>query len=62
MSPRLRFAAALGVLVLVIAVVVNLALGNGLLPGLGIGLIAAALSIGVEWLLTRRREAPPNGG
>ena len=42
--------------------VLNLALGNGFLPGLVIGLVAAVLSAGAEWLLTRRREAPPNGG
>ena len=55
MSPRLLRLVVPALVTFVVVLVLNLILGNGILPGLVIGLVAAVLLVGIEALAARRQ-------
>ena len=59
MSPRLLRMFLFPAVAFIIALVLNLVLGNGVLVGLVLGLVAAVLSFGVDWLLNRGQDSAP---
>ncbi|MBT0768963.1 hypothetical protein KIH74_08500 [Kineosporia sp. J2-2] len=61
MSPQWRSWAIMAGVTFVVVIVVNLAFGNGVVPGIGIGLAAVLTSFAVQWLLTRRGRSPQDG-
>lgn len=63
MSPRLRRLVVPAAAIFVVVLVLNLVLGNGFLPGVVIGLVAAAVMVAVEAVIARRQgRSGPDAG